>query len=845
MYSIHETDIFGCMHGRNGIINFEIGADTGGGFPGQKLQCECADYRDVSDDLEAHNSSGRNVSFVVNSGGYTDASITKINAHFATLTEGTLDEKQQRIDGFPLEPSMVVRNGEVLHAYYFIKDGESAEAVRRFPEIQKRLAEHLGGDPAYVNKAQAMPIPNFYSHDTGTPVMVECIDFHPERRYTQDQLAAELPELDEEDPAAGPAEAGKDEPPEKKSGTKKGLHISIGLCSFLQQCRDSAAVISDSLWDAMISILAVFEGGTDLIHELSRQRSGYTVAEIQHKINQVLEGVVKPMDCQAICGGNNFSCQKFASGECDAISPADLGSRKLRTGEIRDIMRNTASTSDIAENAQEAETIVKGVLFNQDRATATAIINCDIRNYFRLPVPVLKSLESVYKDASKEYQASLAMQMPQADADAPEWYVPKANGAPQFRPGVLATRLAETLPVIYAAEQYYQYQNGVYREISDLAAQRLVQEKMIVETAKSSQILDAERQWRMKIERDPGDLNPDPYIINVRNGLHDIRKGTLDPHTPAYLSINQLNVNYDETAACPLFKRFLEEAMDGDMEQVALLQQMLGYVLVPLRSSQKFFVMLGPPACGKSVLLRVINEILLGRRNVSNVPLQDLHARFKVAELYGRLCNIFADLSAKDLRDTSLLKALTGEDYVIGERKNKNPFSFQNKACLLFSCNLIPKISSGSDEGVFRRMTIIPFGHAVPKDERDPHLVDKFRAEADGIFMFALDGLRGLMENDYMFSETRKNAIELEKYKEETDPLRAFVNECCVLDATQEIGSTYLYNAYKAYCDDNGLMYGSHKAFVEQLKAMFDVTGGKDTQGNRDLKGINLGATLD
>lgn len=170
------------------------------------------------------------------------------------------------------------------------------------------------------------------------------------------------------------------------------------------------------------------------------------------------------------------------------------------------------------------------------------------------------------------------------------------------------------------------------------------------------------------------------------------------------------------------------------MDQVWLLQEMLGYFLVPITKSQKCFVIVGAAGAGKSVLLNVLNEILLGSGNVSNVSWQSLNDRFKTAELFGKLANIFADLPTKNIDGNGIFKALVGKDYLTVEKKNTNPFSFQSTARLLFSCNTIPKNYGDKSEGFYRRLIIIRFTHAVPKEKRDPELLDKFRGEADGIF---------------------------------------------------------------------------------------------------------------
>ena len=151
------------------------------------------------------------------------------------------------------------------------------------------------------------------------------------------------------------------------------------------------------------------------------------------------------------------------------------------------------------------------------------------------------------------------------------------------------------------------------------------------------------------------------------------------------------------------------------------------------------------------MLLRVLNELLLGKENVSNVAWQALNDRFKTAELFGKWANICAELPTKGIEDNGIFKALVGEDYLTVEKKNKNPFSFQPYARLLFSCNSIPKNYGDKSEGFYRRLIIVRFNHSVPEERRDPELLEKFRCEADGIFQFALEGLAAADAESFSF----------------------------------------------------------------------------------------------
>ena len=93
---------------------------------------------------------------------------------------------------------------------------------------------------------------------TSEPVMVECIHFHPELRYTQAELEQYLPQISEESAApAGPS----------AKGTQQGLALVLKRCDFIRHCRDNGATLPEHDWYAMITNLAVFEGGERAIHE--------------------------------------------------------------------------------------------------------------------------------------------------------------------------------------------------------------------------------------------------------------------------------------------------------------------------------------------------------------------------------------------------------------------------------------------------------------------------------------------------------------------------------------------------------------------------------------------------
>jgi len=793
-----------------------------GVFSGSKLEMEAGKYTSIEKELLKHNEQEHGVFFVVNYGGQDDSSITRINAQFVEMDDLTFEEQQKAVDEFPLPPSMVVKTRKSLHVYWFVRNA----SVEKFRPIQKQLVAHFKGDPMCVNESRVMRLPGF-NHCKKNPVMVECISFHPERRYTQEQIIEVLPHMEETTV-------------ETMSGDEKGLELLIHGCDFIKHCRDNAEKLSEHDWYAMITNLAPFYGGVDLIHELSEPYPGYTQIATQKKINHFLDSGTKPITCKTIAE-KGFKCPKLTSGECKCKAPAAMCYQPIDVDSIQSMISELEVTGDTVTDMQTAMNFVSTYFYNQDIVTATTVIDCRIKEHFGFKQAALRTLLQVYKEVSREHKKHLNPRLNGKALTLPEWYTISKMGL-KFLPGVLAEHMSNTHNVFYAAEQFYIYEGGVFKEMSEIEAQRLVQDKMITHEMKMNQIVDTTHQWKVRSQKDIRELNPNPYIINVRNGLYNVIEDTLTPHNPDYNSTVQLNVTYDEKADCPLFKKFLKEVVDGDMEQVKLIQEMLGYFLIPVNSAQKCFVIVGAAGAGKSVLLRVLNDILLGKRNVSNVSWQALNERFKTAELFGKLANIFADLPTKNIDDNGIFKALVGEDYLTVEKKNKNPFSFQSYARLLFSCNSIPKNYGDRSDGFYRRLIIMRFNKSVPPEKRDPDLLAKFSSEADGIFRFALEGLKRLMRNKYKFSETEVNRAELQQYREDSDSVLSFAKECCKLDTNANVGSTEIFNAYKDYCEESGLKPYAQRMFVQQLTTSLpNVTRGVDKTGKRRiLKGIEL-----
>ena len=774
-----------------------------GAFKGAKLETTLSGLPDLMDTLKKHNGQNRGVYFVVNFGGHEDAEITRVNAQFMECDDLPLEEQMKAIEAFPLPPSLIVQTRKSLHTYWLIKDGD----VAAFRRVQKRLAAHFHGDTSCVNESRVLRLPGF-NHCKEEPVPVSCIHFHPELRYTQAELEQYLPPVPEE-PAlpAGPA----------AKGTRQGLSLVLRRCAFLHHCRDNAASLSEHDWYAMITNLAVFEDGDRAIHTLSALYPGYTAAETQDKIQHFLESGTKPITCRAIAE-KGFACPKLADGSCSRKSPAALCYLPMTLDELREALAAAPVQTAPVEAMRAAKGFVKESLYNIEPLDAGPFIAYELREHFHLKAADTKALAAYHKELHKAYAAKKDARQAAQENDLPDWYEMTERGGLRFVPGVLADYLAKNEPAFYSTGAFYAYENGVYRIRNDLWAANKVREYMMVGSATQNAITDCAWQWRIQIVKPVEEVNANPFVINLRNGLYHVLEKRLVPHTPDFYSTVQIQASYDPDAQCPAFFDYLHGVLNEP--EIQLMQEILGYFLVPLGKAQKSFVLVGAPNAGKSTILSVVQDILLGRENVSNIPWQSLGDRFNKAELYGKLANIFADLPTKAIEDNGFFKAATGEDYITAERKNKDPFTFRPYARFLFSCNEIPRNYGDRSDGFYRRLIIIRFSHSVPKEKRDPNLLEKLAAERNGILMWALAGLHRLMEQNYQFTETAATQEELRRYKVESNSALLFVEECCVVSPDAVSAREEVFDRYREYCARNGLRAMSQTSFNRDVEGI-------------------------
>ena len=530
---------------------------------------------------------------------------------------------------------------------------------------------------------------------------------------------------------------------------ENGLEVVCFKCDFIRHCKKNSKTLSEPLWHGMITNLALFKGGTYRIHELSKDYKTYSEKETEEKISNFLKSGAGPMTCETL-RDRGYPCKRYGK-TCYGKSPASLAFKPLTVKDIRECIKFLrVSEVSNATNVDTALRFIENYMYNIGVALGKSLIEEDLAKHLKIKNP--KDLISFYREVIKKFKKERGEKTKSKNHIKPKnfqslpWYEEQEKGL-KFLPFVLAKHLSETRDVYYGGESFLIYENGVYNISGEKEAGRIIMDYMLPNYCTMASIRDCRDQWDILVSMDFDVFNRNPYLVNVRNGLLDIRDMSFKEHTPSYLSTVQLNVEYNPQAHCPQFEKFLNEVLDCRL--IPLVQEILGYLLTTNTSAQKSFVLLGPARTGKSTLLWVVEYLLLGKKNVSNIPWQEIGDKFKTAELLGKLANVFSDLPSKSIDDTGIFKVVTGEDYLMAEKKNKNPFKFRPFARLVFSCNELPKNYVDRTEGFYRRLIIVPFNRQIEKNKIDKALKYKFQREKEGILNWALEGLKRLYENNF------------------------------------------------------------------------------------------------
>ena len=328
-----------------------------------------------------------------------------------------------------------------------------------------------------------------------------------------------------------------------------------------------------------------------------------------------------------------------------------------------------------------------------------------------------------------------------------------------------------------------------------------------------------------------GELDSNPWLLGVQNGVVDLKTGACLAPDPSMLMTRQAGALYDRGAECPRWLAFLDSVMEGDIETIGFIRRALGYTLTGITTEEILFICYGFGANGKSVFSNVVSRILgeysqmappsllTARRDGDSAPRND------IARLCGARGLQINELNHGDRLDEQVVKMLAGREQLSARFLHREFFDFWPTAKPWLRTNHRP-IVTGDDDGIWRRLALIPFKRKYAENERNPWLEQQLMEESAGILAWMVEGCLewqrvGLAPSPLVRSESAS-------YRTESDLLGEFLQDACINEANARELQTATFARWRNWCDGNGLRCGAKASFTRKLSER----GFKETRSN-------------
>lgn len=319
-----------------------------------------------------------------------------------------------------------------------------------------------------------------------------------------------------------------------------------------------------------------------------------------------------------------------------------------------------------------------------------------------------------------------------------------------------------------------------------------------------------------------------PHLIGIQDMVFDMNTNGVRPAIGEDLVTKSLGTNYDASATCPEWEKFLNTVMRNDTEMIRYLQRLVGYFLTASTEAQQIYYFYGSGANGKSTFLDLVKALLgtYSQKISSQTFIRSHTGEYSnfvlssIAKLSGARFALTDEAGTGNVRfDSQSLKSISGDDEVTGRLAYANALTFQSTVKLVMYGNDKP-YGDINDEGLWRRFRFIHFDYVVPEGKRDPKLLIKLKAELPGILNWAL---QGLVDWQAIGTSTPQRVMDDgAKYREDLDTVTDFIEKNVGLAQGHWTSIRDLFDAYDGWCYMNLIDAESKQSFSRKVKLYYE-----------------------
>lgn len=412
-------------------------------------------------------------------------------------------------------------------------------------------------------------------------------------------------------------------------------------------------------------------------------------------------------------------------------------------------------------------------------------------------------------------------------------------------------RYGDNYKFSYILKKFYVYDGtkwaiddrGAIRQLIDEMIESMKKEKLVTpDDATADEIEDADKAFKDFVKKTrgtqskknitnelmhrrpvtPDDFDKDNMLLNVENGYLDLVSRDLYPHDINKMFSQQANTDYSDKMQPSIWMDFLNDIFDGDKEVIRYIQKALGYSLTGSTREQVMFILHGKGRNGKSIFVETISEILGDYSNNMQAKTLMVKKNDSVNTDIARLSKARFVTSSEPNEgfrfDEGLIKQITGGDKVTARFLYAEEFEYTPNFKIWVSTNHKP-IITGTDDGIWRRLVLIPFDVQIPEEKVDKDLKYKLLREAPAILNWISEGAYMWMREGLKMPDKLKEASK--EYRNEMDLIEQFISENFEIVDGERIKASVVYEIYKSWSKDNGLYTLSNVDFGKKMQEKF------------------------